>query len=144
MAGGTCVLVGDDEAFLREAEALAVQHLGCKLFTGREAYEMSSHQQDTYNRLRHDQHCRATLHLLTDMELLAHTDYFVGAACLRHAAMRGSSRHTASRLLSRGRVHGGRVHGVHAKIVSYTQGTASGMRDACAVSRSEVRVADGV
>jgi hypothetical protein len=80
MAVGTCVIVGDDEALLREAEALAVERLGCALFRGREAYEMSSHMQHTFNRLPYDQRCAASLHLLTDMELLAHTDFFVGAA----------------------------------------------------------------
>jgi len=83
MPNGTCVLVGDDEAFLREAQALAVERLGCKLFTKRESYEMSSHMQGLFNQLPYEQRCPASLHLLSDMELLGHTDYFVGAARLR-------------------------------------------------------------
>ncbi len=86
MPNGTCVLVGDDEAFLREAQALAVERLGCKLFTKRESYEMSSHMQGLFNQLPYEQRCPASLHLLSDMELLGHTDYFVGAAHLRPAA----------------------------------------------------------
>ena len=82
MPNGTCVLVGDDEAFLREAQALAVERLGCKLFTKRESYEMSSHMQGLFNQLPYEQRCPASLHLLSDMELLGHTDYFVGAARL--------------------------------------------------------------
>jgi len=72
-------MVGDDEAFLAEAEALAVERLGCKLFRGRAAYEGSSHTQHVFNALPFDQRCAASLHLLTDLELMAHTDYFVGA-----------------------------------------------------------------
>ena len=96
MADGTCVLVGDDQALLREAETLAVERLGCKLFAGREAYEMSAHAQSSFNGMPYDQRCRASLHLLTDMELLAHTDYFVGAARLRAPLpMHGCTRHTS-------------------------------------------------
>ena len=73
------MLVGDDQELLREVEALAVERLGCKLFTGHEAYETSSHVQGTLNGMQDDQRCRALLIMLMDMELLAHTDYFVGA-----------------------------------------------------------------
>lgn len=83
MADGTCVLIGDDQALLREAEALAVERLGCKLFARREAYELSSHDQGTFNQLPLERRCRASLHLLTDVELLGHTDFFIGAACMR-------------------------------------------------------------
>ena len=87
MAEGTCVVVGDDQELVREAEALAVERLGCKLLTGRMAYAMSVHGQGASDAAQYEQRCRALLHLLTDIELLAHTDYFVGAACLRSAAV---------------------------------------------------------
>lgn len=80
VADGTCVVFGDDQALLREVEALAVERLGCKLFTGREAYEMSSRMQGSFNSTQDDQRCRASLQMLVEMELLAHTEYFVGAA----------------------------------------------------------------
>jgi len=100
MADGTCVIVGDDEALLREAEALAVERLGCALFRGREAYEMSSHMQHTFNRLPYDQRCAASLHLLTDMELLAHTDFFVGA-CRAAGCGRGAPACSSAACLAR-------------------------------------------
>lgn len=80
MGNGTCVLVGDDEAFLREAAAIAAQELGCKIFAGRLKYEMESHNQQKFDQLPLADRCTATMHLLTDLELLAHTDYFVGEA----------------------------------------------------------------
>jgi hypothetical protein len=87
-------MVGDDEAFLAEAEALAVERLGCKLFRGRAAYEMASHTQHVFNALPYDQRCAASLHLFTDLELMAHTDYFVGA---RRPARPGRRRGAAPR-----------------------------------------------
>jgi len=99
MADGTCVIVGDDEALLREAEALAVERLGCALFRGREAYEMSSHMQHTFNRLPYDQRCAASLHLLTDMELLAHADFFVGA-CRAAGCGRGAPAYSSAACLA--------------------------------------------
>ena len=80
MGNGTCVLVGDDEAFLREAAAVAAAELGCKIFAGRAKYEMESHNQQKFDQLPLTERCAATMHLLTDLELLAHTDYFVGEA----------------------------------------------------------------
>ena len=80
MGNGTCVLVGDDEAFLREAAAIAAKELGCKIFAGRAKYEMESHNQQKFDQLPLAERCAATMHLLTDLELLAHTDYFVGEA----------------------------------------------------------------
>ena len=77
-SNGTCVLVGDDEALLAEVAALARQQLGCQVFHGAK-YVMSAHVQQSFNRLSLEDRCAATLHLLTDMELLAHTDFFVGA-----------------------------------------------------------------
>ena len=80
MGNGTCVLVGDDEAFLQEAAAIAAKELGCKFFAGRLKYEMESHNQQKFDQLPLAERCTATMHLLTDLELLAHTDYFVGEA----------------------------------------------------------------
>lgn len=78
-SNGTCVLVGDDEAFLAEATALAQRELGCKVFQGHKKYVMSSHTQWKFNALPLETRCTATLNLFTDLEMLAHTDYFVGA-----------------------------------------------------------------
>ena len=78
-SNGTCVLVGDDAAFLAEATALAKQELGCKVFQGGKKYPMPAHTQWKFNSLPLDDRCAATLNLFTDLELLAHTDYFVGA-----------------------------------------------------------------
>ncbi|KAK9827988.1 hypothetical protein WJX81_005593 [Elliptochloris bilobata] len=79
MGNGTCVFVGDDEEFIQEAAALAQRELGCKVFGDRAKYELPSHKQSTFNHLPLEDRCSATLHLLTDLELLAHTDYFVGS-----------------------------------------------------------------
>ena len=79
MPNGTCVLVGDDAALLAEAAALAQERLGCKVFAGRAEYLMAKHSQGTFDALPLPERCAATMHLLTDLELLAHTDYFVGA-----------------------------------------------------------------
>ena len=76
---GTCVLVGDDAGFLAEAAALAEQELGCKVWQGRSQYMLPMHSQQKFNHLPLEDRCAATLHLFSDMELLAHTDYFVGA-----------------------------------------------------------------
>jgi hypothetical protein len=73
------VLVGDDEAFLAEAAAIAARELGCRIFAGRAKYELPQHDQQAFDSLPLSARCAATLHLLTDLELLAHTDYFVGA-----------------------------------------------------------------
>lgn len=75
---GTCVLVGDDAGFLAEAAALAEQELGCKVWQGRSQYMLPMHSQQKFNHLPLEDRCAATLHLFSDMELLAHTDYFVG------------------------------------------------------------------
>ena len=82
MANGTCVLVGDDAALLAEAAALAQERLGCKVFAGRAEYLMAKHSQGTFDALPLPERCAATMHLLTDLELLAHADYFVGAPSL--------------------------------------------------------------
>ena len=82
-SNGTCVLVGDDEAFLAEATALAQRELGCKVFQGHKKYVMSSHTQWKFNSLPLETRCTATLNLFTDLEMLAHTDYFVGALLAR-------------------------------------------------------------
>ena len=79
MSNGTCVLVGDDAALLAEAAALAQERLSCKVFAGRAEYLMAKHQQGAFDALPLPERCAATMHLLTDLELLAHTDYFVGA-----------------------------------------------------------------
>ena len=73
------MLVGDDEAFLAEAAAIAARELGCRIFAGRAKYELPQHDQQAFDSLPLSARCAATLHLLTDLELLAHTDYFVGA-----------------------------------------------------------------
>ena len=73
------MLVGDDEAFLAEATALAEQELGCKVFRGHRKYVMASHTQWKFNSLPLATRCTATLNLFTDLEMLAHADYFVGA-----------------------------------------------------------------
>ena len=83
MANGTCVLVGDDIELLAEAAALARERLSCQVFAGRAEYEMAKHSQSAFDALPLHERCAATLHLLTDLELLAHTDYFVGALRLR-------------------------------------------------------------
>lgn len=77
-SNGTCVLVGDDEALLARVAALARQQLGCQVVLSTE-HMMPAHVQQKFNRLALEDRCAATLHLLTDMELLAHTDFFVGA-----------------------------------------------------------------
>ena len=79
LPNGTCVLVGDDSALLAEAAAAARERLGCKVFAGRAEYLMAKHSQGTFDALPLPERCAATMHLLTDLELLAHTDYFVGA-----------------------------------------------------------------
>ncbi len=73
------MLVGDDEAFLAEAAAIAARELGCRIFAGRAKYELPQHDQQAFDSLPLSARCAATLHQLTDLELLAHTDYFVGA-----------------------------------------------------------------
>ena len=73
------MLVGDDAALLAEAAAAARERLGCKVFAGRAEYLMAKHSQGAFDALPLPERCAATMHLLTDLELLAHTDYFVGA-----------------------------------------------------------------
>ena len=75
---GTCVLVGDDEVLLAKVTALAIQQLGCQVVLSTK-HMMPAHVQQKFNRLSLEDRCAATLHPLTDMELLAHTDFFVGA-----------------------------------------------------------------
>lgn len=83
-SNGTCVLVGDDEVLLAKVTALARQQLGCQVFHGTKN-TMPSHVQQSFNRLSLEDRCAATLHLFTDMELLAHTDFFVGALSPKHS-----------------------------------------------------------
>lgn len=71
--------MGDDEAFIAEAAALAQRELGCAVFSERAKYELPRHKQSMFNHLPLEERCKATLHLLKDLELLAHSDYFVGA-----------------------------------------------------------------
>ena len=79
LGNGTCLFVGDDEAFIAEAADLAQRHLGCAVFSERAKYELPRHKQSMFNHLPLEERCKATLHLLKDLELLAHSDYFVGA-----------------------------------------------------------------
>lgn len=79
LGNGTCLFVGDDEAFIAEAADLAQQQLGCAVFSERAKYELPRHKQSMFNHLPLEERCKATLHLLKDLELLAHSDYFVGA-----------------------------------------------------------------
>ena len=79
LGNGTCVFVGDDEVFIAEAADLARQQLGCAVFSERAKYELPRHKQSMFNHLPLEERCKATLHLLKDLELLAHADYFVGA-----------------------------------------------------------------
>ena len=97
MGNGTCLFVGDDEAFIAEAADLAQRELGCKVFADRAKYELPRHKQSMFNHLPLEERCKATLHLLKDLELLAHSDYFVGAPAPR-----------ARRLMARRRAASGR------------------------------------
>ncbi len=83
MQGGTCVLVGDDHKQLQEAERLAISQIGCQSYfvrtEGTGTTEPSGHDQNAFNNLPQKVRCRATLQLLVDIEVLAHTDFFVGS-----------------------------------------------------------------
>ena len=76
--GGTCVVVGDDHALMAETGALARKAIGCRLFAARPFDRPSGHLQHDFNESPVRSRCAATHHLMADIELLAHTDFFVG------------------------------------------------------------------
>ncbi|KAK9838524.1 hypothetical protein WJX81_005090 [Elliptochloris bilobata] len=77
--GGTCVVVGDDHALVAETGALARRALGCRLYAARLPFDRpDGHSQQEFNVASVRSRCAATHHLVADIELLAHTDYFVG------------------------------------------------------------------
>ncbi len=77
---GTCVVVGDDHALVEETRALAQEALGCRLYAARLPFDRPrGHSQQDFNTSPLRSRCAAVHHLVADMELLAHTDYFVGA-----------------------------------------------------------------
>jgi hypothetical protein len=83
MLGGTCIFVGDDYRLLKEAEKLATSHIGCQTCylppepTG--DTQFSGHIQGAFNSLPQKLRCQGTQQLLVDIEVLAHTDYFIGS-----------------------------------------------------------------
>ena len=76
---GTCVMVGDDHALVAETGALARKAIGCRLYAARPFDRPSGHLQHDFNEAPVRSRCAATHHLMADIELLAHTDFFVGA-----------------------------------------------------------------
>ncbi|CAL8464116.1 g3651 [Coccomyxa elongata] len=75
--GGTCIIAGGDEAVNAETADLAAQQIGCKAFNRTAVH----HQPGDPAVVPHGSlqaHCLLTRNLLFDLELLAHTDYFVG------------------------------------------------------------------
>ncbi|CAL8469442.1 g8983 [Coccomyxa elongata] len=76
---GTCVMMGDDQARISAASKLAAKEIGCKVFKGSPYYRKEGHLQDHFNQQSYEDKCSGTVQLLIDMELLAHTDYFIGS-----------------------------------------------------------------
>ncbi|KAK9918027.1 hypothetical protein WJX75_000668 [Coccomyxa subellipsoidea] len=74
---GTCIIAGGDEALNAETAALAASLIGCKTFNRTAVH----HQAGDPASVQHGSpqaHCLLTRNLLFDLELLAHTDYFIG------------------------------------------------------------------
>ncbi|BDA49890.1 hypothetical protein COCOBI_15-0180 [Coccomyxa sp. Obi] len=78
--GGTCLLIGDDQAVIAEAENLARTHIGCRVVRPSKYYRSKGHHQETFNSLALDERCRETKQLIKDLEMMAHADYFVGSS----------------------------------------------------------------
>ena len=72
-------MVGDDHALMTETGALVRKAMGCRLFAARPFDRPSGHLQHDFNESPVRSRCAATHHLMADIELLAHTDFFVGA-----------------------------------------------------------------
>ncbi|CAL8463226.1 g2760 [Coccomyxa elongata] len=80
MKGGTCLLFGDEHRSLVEMERLAKEHIGCRVAHGSRYYRAEGHHQQSFNMLPAQEKCRATKELITDLELMANADYFVGSS----------------------------------------------------------------
>ncbi|BDA45365.1 hypothetical protein COCOBI_07-1520 [Coccomyxa sp. Obi] len=72
---GTCVIVGDDFERIQAAEALARKHLGCQIFRSTPYFRREGHVQYHFNHQEFPERCAGTVDFLTDIELLAHTDF---------------------------------------------------------------------
>lgn len=49
--GGTCVLIGDDQAAISEAEQLALKYIGCTIARPSKYYRSKGHHQASFNSL---------------------------------------------------------------------------------------------
>ncbi|CAL8469684.1 g9225 [Coccomyxa elongata] len=78
--GGTCVLIGDDQALVAETERLAQTHIGCRVVRPSRYYRSKGHHQATFNSLPLHERCRETKQLIKDLEMMANADYFVGSS----------------------------------------------------------------
>eukprot|EP00884_Botryococcus_braunii_P012233 jgi/Botrbrau1/2100/Bobra.0093s0008.1 len=77
--GGTCVVVGDDAALVAELKELANADLGCKIYSPRAYHKKEGHFQPQFITMDLTSRCAATIQVLTDIEMLAHTDFFIGS-----------------------------------------------------------------
>ncbi|KAK9840749.1 hypothetical protein WJX81_002183 [Elliptochloris bilobata] len=76
--GGTCIILGDDHAWVAEASRLAQERINCTLQPLSPFYRQEGHKQAQFNSLPYEERCEQSMRLLTDMEIMAHADYFVG------------------------------------------------------------------
>eukprot|EP00884_Botryococcus_braunii_P010355 jgi/Botrbrau1/19320/Bobra.0073s0052.1 len=77
--GGTCVLLGDNTKLVNELKELAIKELDCKPYIPHSYHKKEGHFQPDFISMPLNARCDATVQVLTDIELLAHTDYFVGS-----------------------------------------------------------------
>lgn len=106
--GGACIFVGDDHKLIDETAAIASKALTCKIVKRRKFHKKSGFvqvqllnslakmitlsspavrlpklavlMQADFNQEPLEQRCQSSKHLIADMELMAHADYFIGRA----------------------------------------------------------------
>lgn len=76
--GGTCIIVGDDAEQVDALSSLAQKRLGCRIYLPHHR-PRGGHSQESFNQQSISERCTQTLQLLSDMEILAQTDYMVGS-----------------------------------------------------------------
>lgn len=75
--------MGDDPALIAQTRELVQKEIGCEIFFVRPPVPdkelETGHSQVKFNNLPLQQRCQGTIDLIVDIEVLAHTDYFIGS-----------------------------------------------------------------
>ncbi|BDA51058.1 hypothetical protein COCOBI_17-2780 [Coccomyxa sp. Obi] len=76
----TCLLFGDDQRRVTQVEQMVKRHISCKVVHyGVRNNQAKGHDQEAFNIQPNEDKCDATKKLITDLELMAAADYFVGS-----------------------------------------------------------------